>query len=243
MSETILLIDIETAGQQEEFSKLDAKTQKLWEAQVKQSYAERDSSNQKPAKIDEATLTKLYRERAGLHAEFGKVVCVGIGYFTQDGNEAGTVKFDAAVKTSLRVKVLSGEEKQILTELNKLFTKFNTLCSHNGKKFDYPYLARRYLINGMQIPQILDARGKKPWEVGNIDTQDLWRFGDTVYPSLELLSHVLKVQVKPTIDGSEVHEFYHCGREKEIISHCEEDIVTLANVFLKLHNPLMTITR
>lgn len=173
--------------------------------------------------------------RAGIYAEFGKVVCISFGMLI-DGN--------------FRIKSFFGDdEKALLTDFaNLLESKFSSkeflLCAHNGKEFDFPYLSRRMLINGMSLPEILDLAGKKPWEVPHLDTMELWKFGDFKnYTSLELLTAVFDIPTpKDDIDGSQVGEVYWQEKDLErIVKYCQKDVLSIAQLFLRYQNkPLLT---
>ena len=113
------------------------------------------------------------------------------------------------------------------------------MCAHNGKEFDFPYIARRMIIHQISLPEKLDLAGKKPWEVPHLDTLDLWKFGDYKhYTSLKLLSHVLGISSpKEDMDGSQVAgTFYVENNLEKIINYCERDTITVAQVFFRLQN-------
>ncbi|MFD2100308.1 3'-5' exonuclease [Flagellimonas iocasae] len=218
--EHILFLDIETVPQKPSFTDLDEVSQSLWEQ--KSQYQRKE----------EFTAEEFY-ERAGIWAEFGKIVCISVGYFTHKGDVR-----------SFRVTSFHGEEPKILNQFKQLLkdhfsqTK-HLLCAHNGKEFDFPYIARRMVINGINLPYKLDLFGKKPWEVPHLDTMELWKFGDYKhYTSLKLLAHVLGIpSPKEDMDGSMVKDvFYQENDVDRIISYCELDVVTTAQVFLRMRN-------
>lgn len=224
----ILVIDIETAGIVDDYSKLDPRLQAEWNR--KSGFLKNDE-NLSPE--------ELFNTRAGIYAEFGKVICIGVGYFNR--NEQGQL--------NLRVKAFYGDdEKEILIEFRDLvehrFDPEKTyLCAHNGKEFDFPYLCRRMLVNGLILPPILDISTKKPWEVNHIDTMDLWKFGDRKsYTSLELLAAIFGIESSKTdMDGSMVHMVYYKENNLEKIKeYCLQDVIVTANLYLKL-NCLPTI--
>jgi hypothetical protein len=227
----ILFTDIETVSQKATYAELDDMGKQLWEDQCVQSYTDRNHLV-RPELTDEV-LSKLYVNKAGIHAEFGQIICIGVGYF----------HFDTTDEPILRVKTITGDEKSQLIEFNEIAKKFQKFCAHNGKKFDYPYLARRMLLNGIIVPESLDTRNKKPWEINNIDTQDMWRFGDMVYPSLEMLNYVFGVPFKKSIDGNEIGPVFRSGGIKQIADYCADDIVALANIYVRLLNPILKITK
>lgn len=218
--EHILFLDIETVPQKQHFTDLDEISQTLWEQKTQYQ------------RKDEITAEDFY-ERAGIWAEFGKIVCISVGYFTFKGD-----------LRSFRATSFHGEETQILKQFKQLLkdhfsqTK-HLMCAHNGKEFDFPYIARRMIINGINLPYKLDLFGKKPWEVPHLDTLELWKFGDYKhYTSLKLLAHVLGIpSPKEDMDGSMVKDvFYEENGIDRIISYCELDVVTTAQIFLRLRN-------
>jgi DNA polymerase elongation subunit (family B) len=217
----LLVLDIETVSQYNNYNDLDEEWQELWARKI--------GALNNP----EINASLLY-ERAAIYAEFGKIVCIGLGIFHKDNGE-----------TTLRVKAISGhDEKQILLEFAELLnTSFNQsrhmLVAHNGKEFDFPYLCRRMLINGIQIPSILNIAGKKPWEVNHIDTMELWKFGDyKSYTSLNVLAKCFGIpSPKDDIDGSMVgHTYWQQNDISRIAEYCKKDIVTTAQVLLKYKN-------
>jgi len=213
-------LDIETVPQQQHFSDLDETAQQLWEQKTQYQRKE------------EFTAEEFY-ERAGIWAEFGKIVCISVGYFIHKGENR-----------NFRVTSFYGEEIKILREFKQLLKDHfsqvkHLLCAHNGKEFDFPYIARRMVINGINLPYKLDLFGKKPWEVPHLDTMELWKFGDYKhYTSLKLLAYVLGIpSPKEDMDGSMVKDvFYKENDLDRIVTYCELDVVTTAQVFLRLRN-------
>lgn len=216
--ENILFLDIETVPEQQYFSDLDEDKQTLWES--KSQYQRKD----------EFTAEEFYN-RAGIWAEFGKIVCISVGYFNFQGE-----------LRKFRVTSFYGDEITILNDFkNLLSTHFNQakhlLCAHNGKEFDFPYIARRMIINNIELPYKLNLFGKKPWEVPHLDTLELWKFGDYKnYTSLKLLTNVLSIpSPKDDIDGSEVYSvYYEDNNIDRIIQYCEKDTIAVAQIFLRL---------
>ncbi|RMA65922.1 3'-5' exonuclease [Ulvibacter antarcticus] len=217
--EDILFLDIETVPQFENFEELDDTAKFLWEQ--KTLYQRKDIS------------PETFYERAGIWAEFGKIVCISVGYFKISEE-----------KRRFQVISFYGDELKILRDIKSLLqTQFNKsqhlLCAHNGKEFDFPYITRRMIINGIDVPFKLDLFGKKPWEVPHLDTMELWKFGDyKTFTSLKLMAYVLGIpSPKDDIDGSQVGEVYY--KEKNIariVLYCEKDTITVAQIFLKLRN-------
>ncbi|WP_242083761.1 3'-5' exonuclease [Aestuariivivens sediminis] len=216
--ENILFIDIETVPETQHYSDLDETKQVLWE--LKSQYQRKE----------EFTAEEFY-ERAGIWAEFGKIICISVGYFSHQDKTR-----------TFRVTSFHGDEISILKEFKTLlishFSQANhLLCAHNGKEFDFPYIARRMIIHNMALPYKLNLFGKKPWEVPHLDTMELWKFGDyKTYTSLKLLTHVLGIpSPKDDIDGSEVYRVYYEDKDiNRIIAYCEKDTIAVAQIFLRL---------
>ncbi|WP_313599577.1 3'-5' exonuclease [Epilithonimonas vandammei] len=214
--ENILFLDIETVPQTDTWNNLDSTTQYLWDKKTKSQRKE------------EIVASDFYEQRAGIMAEFGMIVCISVGMID---NNTG----------KLKIKTFSGEERNLLIAFCELFNspRLNNiiLCAHNGKEFDFPYIARRLLINGIQPPIPFQMFGKKPWEIPHIDTMELWKFGDwKSYVSLELLAHIFGIPTpKDDIDGSMVADIYYKESDIDrIIHYCEKDVLTLANVFRRM---------
>jgi DNA polymerase elongation subunit (family B) len=227
----ILFIDIETVASTNNFSELDERMKSQWSR--KASFFKRE-----PKQSEE----ELFHERAGIYAEFGKVICIAVGkYFELESGELG-----------LKTKVYSGDdEKILLLEFKAMLEKMDAstlrLCAHNGKEFDYPYLCRRMLIHAISLPATLNLSGKKSWEIQHLDTLELWKFGDYKhFTSLDLLAAVFNIpSSKNNIDGSQVNHIYHTEKNLDRISeYCRGDVVVLAQLFLKLKGlPLIADTR
>ena len=117
------------------------------------------------------------------------------------------------------------------------------LCAHNGKEFDFPFLARRCIIQGVPLPEVLDLAGKKPWEVYHLDTMHLWKFGDYKnYTSLKLLAALFGFpSPKDDIDGSEVGRVYWEERDLDRIArYCEKDVLAVVQLLRKyMRKPIL----
>jgi hypothetical protein len=195
--------------------------QNLWDKKSKQF------------RTSDQTAQDVY-ERAGIYSEFGKIICISVGLVREKN------------PFSFRLKSFFGkDEKSLLSEFSVMLTKFSRtskeaiLCAHNGKEFDFPYIARRMIINRLAIPGILDNAGKKPWEIKLLDTMDLWKFGDYKnYTSLDLLTSVLDIPTpKDDIDGSMVAGiFYNEDNLQRIVHYCEKDVLAIARVLLRFMN-------
>ena len=217
----ILFLDIETVPQEEKWSDLSQELQELFEKKTKYQ------------RKDEFTVEEFYK-RAGIWAEFGKIICISVGYFV-----------DIEKLRQLRITSFSGDdEHKILTDfkilLDKHFTKkSNVLCAHNGKEFDFPFIARRMIVHQIDLPKKLNLFGKKPWEVPHIDTLELWKFGDYKhYTSLKLLTSILGIpSPKDDIEGSEVAKVYYVEKNIErIVTYCEKDTIAVAQILLRFNN-------
>ncbi|WP_392437155.1 3'-5' exonuclease [Cruoricaptor ignavus] len=213
--EKVLFLDIETVPNASAWEDLPESEQKLWD---KKTFAQRRN---------EISAEDFYHERAGVMAEFGKIICISVGMMERE---------------KLKIRSFFGDdEKEILTDFGKIFNSPRLsgviLCAHNGREFDFPWIARRSMINGFMPPLPFQTFGKKPWDIPHLDTMELWKFGDyKTFVSLELLAHIFKVPTpKDDIDGSMVAQVYY--REKDlqrIVDYCEKDVLTLANVFRRM---------
>jgi len=219
----ILFLDIETVPEVYKFDNLDDTTADLYLKKNKYLQERDNLSND-----------EVY-ERAGVFAEFGKIVCISVG----------VVRTNALGENTMNMKSFFGhDEAKLLQEFaDMLKASYNTpkhsMCGHNAKEFDFPFLARRMLLNGINIPNILDIAGKKPWEVNLLDTMELWKFGDYKhYTSIALLCHIFKVPTpKDDISGADVARVYYEDDDIERIAiYCEKDVIALIQLFLKFRN-------
>ena len=216
----LLFLDIETVPEKATFDELSETEKELFAAKTQYQRKE----DQSP---------ESFYERAGIWAEFGKIVCISVGFFNtlNDGRE-------------FRIKSFYGEENNLLVDFKALLENHfsqpaHLLCAHNGKEFDFPYIARRMIIQGIDLPAKLNLFNKKPWEVPHLDTLHLWRFGDYKhYTSLSLMAHVLGIPTpKDDIDGSQVAQVYYEEKNLDrIVIYCEKDVITIAQIVLRLRN-------
>ncbi|HEY5692277.1 MAG TPA: 3'-5' exonuclease [Cyclobacteriaceae bacterium] len=216
----ILFLDIETVALVESHDKLDDRLKVQWAR--KASFFKR---------AEEQTDADLFNSRAGIYAEFGKIVSIAIGVFTE--NEQGELGLKTKYFTSHNEAELLKEFIQLLEKLGP-YTK---LCAHNGREFDFPYLSRRMLINGIVLPSVLDISGKKPWEIAHLDTMELWKFGDYKhYTSLDLLAAIFNIPTsKGVMDGSQVSQVYYKEKDlKKISTYCVGDVIAVAQLYLRL---------
>ena len=222
-----LFIDIETVSATAHFEELSEEMQTLWMKKSQKFKIDKDRE------MTPILAAGFYREKAGIFAEFAKIACITVGYLSNDKGE----------ETALRLKSFAGEEKALLEEFNDLLNNHyarpdeHYLCGHNIKEFDVPFLCRRCVVNGIELPHLLNISGKKPWQVAHLlDTMELWRFGDYKnYTSLVLLAGTLGIpSPKDDIDGSMVgHVYWEEDDIDRIITYCEKDVVTVAQVVMK----------
>lgn len=216
----ILFLDIETVASTDNFASLDERLKTQWSR--KASFLKREEG---------VTDEQLFHQRAGIYAEFGKVICIAVGklYDTESG------------ELGLKTKAYYGhDEKDVLTEFKSMLDKLDAntrFCAHNGKEFDYPYMSRRMLVNGIALPAPLNLAGKKSWEVNHLDTMELWKFGDYKhYTSLDLLAAIFNIpSSKNGIDGSQVNSVYYKEKDLERIKdYCVSDVVVLTQLYLRM---------
>jgi Predicted 3''-5'' exonuclease related to the exonuclease domain of PolB. len=224
MFTTLLLIDIETVPQVHHFSSLSFEWQKLFSDKYAKTM---------PENID---IEENYRTRAGIWAEFGKIICISTAFFYKDDNN----------RLCLRMKSIYGDdEKELLENFILLCDKFYSVHKqfqfggHNIREFDIPFICRRLLINNLPLPPYLQLHDKKPWDVKMFDTLSWWKFGDVKnYTSLNLLASALNIpSSKTTMDGSMVQDVYYIEKDlQKIVKYCEEDVIVTANIILRFFN-------
>jgi DNA polymerase elongation subunit (family B) len=217
----ILFLDIETVACTDNFQSLNERLKTQWSR--KAGFLKREEN---------MTDEDLFHNRAGIYAEFGKIICIVIGKFFE--NEAGEL--------SIKTKALfDHDEANLLREFKTMVEKLDgpnlRLCAHNGKEFDFPYMSRRMLIHGISLPPVLNLSGRRPWENPHLDTMEMWKFGDYKhYTSLDLLAAIFDIpSSKSDMDGSLVNTVYYKERNFEKIkNYCVSDVIVLTQLFLKL---------
>ncbi len=215
----MLFVDAETVPLKDSLLKLPKQLQEAW---IKKS-----------EKKEWGDPAKSYLEKSSLYAEFSKICCISIGFFHTgtEGSDAGIRKF--------KVKSIFGpNEKTILKEFAGVLKASKlSLCGHNVKGFDFPFISKRYVINQIEMPAVLITWGKKPWELEHfVDTMELWKFGSfTGATSLDALCGALDVPTpKGDMDGAKVREQYFKGHWKNITDYCEKDVVATARCLQKM---------
>ncbi|HJW17983.1 MAG TPA: 3'-5' exonuclease [Flavisolibacter sp.] len=218
----ILFLDIETVSQFETYNHLPDDWKELWDLKAGIINRNREDENSETA-----------YPRASIYAEFGKIICISCGCLQGTGEN----------KKLVLKSYCGDDEKKLLREFCDMMQKWSGesdkfLCAHNGKEFDYPYICRRLVINGIEIPEALKISGRKPWEIRHLDTMELWKFGDyKSFTSLKLLAKVLGIpSPKDDIDGSMVNSVYWVEKDLDrIVEYCQKDVITLAQVLLRFH--------
>ncbi|WP_439582227.1 3'-5' exonuclease [Dyadobacter bucti] len=218
-----LLLDIETVAGFASYEQLPERMQKLWDKKaVSLKRGDETMSN-----------AEYFYDRGAIYSEFGKIVCIAFGAFYW--NERDEIAF--------KVSSFSGDDEvQLLLQFKALIEKYPAdqlvLCAHNGKEFDFPFICRRMLIHCIEIPRALQISGKKPWEILHQDTMELWKFGDyKSYTSLDLLAAVFDIPgSKNEMSGDQVTKVYYEEKDlSKICRYCREDVVVLAQLYLRLH--------
>ena len=217
----ILFVDIETVAKTYDYNAMDERMKTQWSRKAGFLRREKDQTDE-----------GIYHERAGIYAEFGKIICIAVGKFIE--TESGELV--------LRTKAYYGhDEVEILADFKSMVERMDAatlkLCSHNGKEFDYPYICRRMLVNGLSLPAALNMMGKRPWEIQHLDTMEMWKFGDYKhYTSLDLLAAIFNIPTsKNGMDGSQVNATYYRDNDlTKIKDYCIRDVIVLAQLFLKM---------
>jgi len=197
--------------------------------------------------IEEAVGTELYNIKAPIFPEFGRIICISVGAMWKN---------DADDFYNIKINTFANEDEKVLLEefknhpklgliLNNIAGKYDknqdnfwAMCAHNGRIFDFPYITKRMIINGLKPPSMFDYAHLKPWEQTHIiDTKEAWSFGiwDAVV-SLESLSEIFGVtSSKSDIDGSEVKDIFWVEKDLDrIAKYCEKDVIALATNYLRM---------
>ncbi len=227
--EKILFLDVETVSQVKSYSELNENMATLW--------------NEKYDQIKKRSLYKYEEESdalsslpdMGLFAEFGKIICISVGFLYKQTEEDE--------KWSFRVRSITSDNENVILQqfielLQDVVKKEFLVCGHNIKEFDVPYIARRLIINNIPLPKFFLKLKGKPWNNPLLDTMDLWKFGDYKhYTSLNLLCETLGIKSpKEEMSGKDVYQIYYQDHNLDRIAYyCENDVIATAQVYLKLN--------
>jgi 3'-5' exonuclease len=217
----VLFLDIETVACTDNYQALDERLKVQWSRKAGFLKREKDETDE-----------DLFHARAGIYAEFGKIVCIAVAKLVE--NEKSDLL--------LRTKAYAGHnEREVLSDFKSMIDRTDPLttklCAHNGKEFDFPYICRRMLVNSIPLPALFNLSGKKPWEVPHLDTLEMWKFGDFKhYTSLDLLAGIFDIpSSKNNMDGSQVNSVYYREHALEkITAYCLRDVVVLAQLYMRL---------
>lgn len=225
----VLFLDIETVSAKAGYQNLSDDFKELWALKARQF------TRQHEGETDEEELEQLYQGRAGIFAEFGKIVCISVGVVHRD-------KEDQRLRVRLK-SFASENEAELLNDFSQLIFKFYNdpgkyfFCGHNIKEFDIPYICRRMVANQLPLPGVFNLFGKKPWETQHLlDTLELWKFGDRKhFTSLKLLAALLGFpSPKDDIDGSDVGRVYWQEQDlNRIAFYCEKDVLATIQLLLR----------
>ena len=237
----ILFLDIECVSTESHLAHNDERIQTLWYKKAKGLGALPKDIAEDSEEMQDA-VAQSYRDKAAIYAEFGKIICISVGFCT----------YDAAGKLKIRLKSFADhDERVVLRQFSELLDKhFNNpnvhfLCGHNIKEFDIPYICRRMIVHQLPLPGMLNLHGKKPWDVNYfLDTMQLWKFGDfKSFTSLNLLTALFGIpSPKDDIDGSQVGTTYWDENDlPRIAVYCQKDVLAVAQVLLYMQaKPILT---
>ena len=224
----ILFIDIETASQKADYGEISEGLQQLWSRKAQQLSRSEDP-------LEDNEIAQSYWDKAGIFAEYGKIICISVGVLIIDQK---TRRIETRIKS-----FKSHDEKELLADFCEMVVQYyndpdiNSICGHNIKEFDIPYICRRLLINEMSLPHIFNIPGRKPWETKFLlDTLTLWKFGDYKhYTSLKLLTEIFGIpSPKDDIDGSDVNKVYWEDDDLDRIArYCEKDVLAVIQLLFK----------
>ncbi len=224
----LLFIEIATASQEKSFSDLESKNPIIAKifSDSRFSFADRFPEYKSGIENGRIDSNFLYEKCAGIYPEFGKIICVSLGALDNEGN--------------VKVSTFRGDEKDILLKVRAVLDKASqkyTLCGHNIKNFDIPYLGKRYLINGLKPPVLLPTHETKPWEIKALDTRDVWTFGGfKSFSSLTMVANLLGIENESTIEGDKISHYYWNNEIDKVVEYCENEIKLTIEIIKKYNS-------
>jgi DNA polymerase elongation subunit (family B) len=230
----ILFFDIETVSQYETLDEMPKPKLKVWDS-YRESFKKKVTDESKLVIVKTVEDTKknikeIYRQTAAFYPEFGKVVCISMGFVTKKGD--------------IKYETFNGEDElEILTEFRKVLNKIKSmgfeLCGHSIKNFDLPFLSKRFFIHGLKLPSIFPTYDTKPWDMKVIDTKDIWTMGNSwSIGSLDLVCDSLEIESPKNgdISGDNIGEKFWAGNHDEIKDYCQRDVKAVIDMITKLND-------
>lgn len=224
----VLFFDLETVGRASTYQDLEKENPRfasLW-ATWQDKYKDANG---------EQSLNDVWENKAGLHAEYGKVVCASFGYYDMNMN--------------MKITSFYGhDEREILTKcmgvMNNADKNGMYLGGHTIERFDIPFLWKRMLAMGLNPPNSISVWDKKPWDLKFFDICKVWSDGawKESFTSLDTMSAIFDVETpKGALKGSMVHHSYwkENGIE-DIKTYCEGDVratMEVANKLIQIMKP------
>ena len=210
----LLFFDIETCGRYRNFEDLEREDPTLAEAW-----------KSKATRMGAADPVSFYREKVALFPEYGRIACLSYGVHREG-------------VTQIR-SVTAENEQELMKKLYALFLKATNSdlipTGWNIKNFDIPWLQRKFLMHGMEIPACVASFNRKPWEVNILDLKELWKGFSNLEVNFE--EAVLSMGIntpKSDIDGSKVHSCYWAGEHDRIATYCEKDVQAMIELGIKI---------
>lgn len=258
--EKCIFLDIETVSGYETFDQMPLALQERWRNKVDNWIQYSDSSK---AKILDAVFTEFenssdkdfdqnllyniyrkyrtsnaelkYQEVAGLYPEYGKIICISIG-FIKNGN--------------FQKVSFVGDEHELLANfqfgINAAYDRMQSggdvyVVGHNVGFFDIPYLVKRMNIMGLLVPPFLHQAFLQPWNKKIIDTATEWRAGNTTGDAtIDTICEVMGIESpkQGIVDGSKMTAYYYSPDYdvNEVVAYCERDIDSVFKLFTKLQS-------
>lgn len=216
----LLFIDIETVAETNDYL----------------NYSKRKIRAERYCSEKVGTEEEWYYDRAPIHAEFAKIVCISVVARNTDGS----------IK---KISFCGDDEKQILSDFFQLLNSapMANLGGHNVKAFDIPFICKRAIIDGLRIPKVLDYGTNPAWKMDLVrDTMEMRKRSAFLSTSLELIAACLGLESpKKKMNGAEVSATYwrsfyngieqtHQIKLKEIAEYCEGDATTSLLIYEKI---------
>lgn len=169
----------------------------------------------------------VYIDKAPLLPEYGKIICMSFGMFTDSGEKK-------------IMTIIEKDEKSTLEKMVKILNRANAtkryLCGFNIKYFDLPFIIKKLYKYDIEIPNSLNFIGVKPWEIFINDIYDIWKGLGRNGATLDEVTYELDIpSPKSIMNGEDVYNYYWEKRDtKSISQHCENDVEAIIQIAEKL---------
>ncbi len=196
--QSLLFFDVVTVRETPDFNSLPAEVRKTLANRFQPSNAPTTNTLEGFFGAKTADIQQVYNDQGMFYPEVSKIIAITTGMFVP-GPESTLV-------TKIHTISNLTEEASVIKNFYSLVERMKakrveegqaplSLATFNGKRFDVPFVSKRSLINGIEIPAWIQTQGIKPWEHPVLDIMECWDFGGRYdYTSLPNMAYAFGIR-------------------------------------------------